>query len=228
MEIFKSFATSYDNAREPITKMVIEQIALDMSAKLRLTQTKRQELDKILEEIRKKVLNTDRPPETIISGFVIDKMWQSLLPNFEFNGSVWASQRLCYGAVYYAYEDFLVRTYRLAIGKPDYRMKFAKEFARDLAKAFSVELSDFCFSGEVDVARRARNALAHSGGRITEELREIGHAFPVVNGEIQITTAHTRALFDLLKERVAKLVPEALKRLPGQHTKALGCSAGSS
>src|SRR6266568_6520211 len=70
MEIFKSFATSYDNAREPTTRMLIELIAHTLSSRLHLTNTKRKELDKVLEEIRKKVLDAGPAPETAISGFV--------------------------------------------------------------------------------------------------------------------------------------------------------------
>jgi len=211
MQLFKSFARGFVQTREPITKMCIEAVAQRLPAEMeRLSNMQRKDMRKVLQRIYEDVCNR---PDTAIGEFVIGNMWQAILPDFEFTASLWASQRLCYGAIYYAYEDFLVRTYRAVVGQPDYRMFSAKQFGDDFARAFTNELRGFCFAGDVNVARLVRNALAHNGGRETEELRREKHPYRVEDGEIHVLPSNTKGLFDMLKERATRLVTEAATRL---------------
>lgn len=106
-----------------------------------------------------------------------------------------------------------MRTYRAVIDQPDYRMFSAKQFGDDFAKAFTCELRDFCFTGEVNVARLVRNAATHNSGRETEELRREKHPYRVEDGEIHIPPSNTKDLFDMLKERATRLVTESATRL---------------
>jgi hypothetical protein len=108
----------------------------------------------------------------------------------------------------------LVRLYRIIAVQPDYRMNNAKQFRAEFGKIFTSELRDYCFDGEINVARLVRNALAHNGGRETEELRKEKHQYHIEGGEIQIIPSNTTALFNLLKERATKVVTEAVARLP--------------
>ena len=43
-----------------------------------------------------------------------DQFWKELLTHVKFQLSLYGLQRLCYSALYYAYEDFFMRCYRVA------------------------------------------------------------------------------------------------------------------
>lgn len=133
-------------------------------------------------------------------------MWEKHLENFEMQAVLWGSQRLCYAAVYYSYEDFLTRCVAAARIDPDYRMPRRNDFAKDLADAFSSNLRDRCWSNSaINVARLARHALVHNGGRVTDELGKITHGILVIDGELQIMATDTSDLYQLLKERAKEL-----------------------
>ncbi|MFO0969520.1 MAG: hypothetical protein U0793_28515 [Gemmataceae bacterium] len=217
IHFFEAFAKGFCGTREPITRtcmaVVAERLPREMPG---LRNMQRQEMGKVLDRISEQVLAV---PEKAIGEFVAGKLWGSLLSapqHYEFTSSIWASQRLCYGALYYGYEDFMVRIYRVVTVQPKYRMRRANEFADDLAQTFTRELSDYCTGGEVNIARLVRNALAHHGGRITEELKAEKHGVWVENGELQIVAADTHALFALLSQRAIRMTTEALARLSQQ------------
>lgn len=154
--------------------------------------------------------------------------WDWLIQNSEFKFSVLGSQRLSYGALYYAYEDFLVSVYKLKAKKAAYRMRRAKEFGDDFAKAFNGALRDYCWTNQkIIIARLVRNALVHANGRFTDELAPyrktffievatddpaplVVDKFLLVGKDIQILAPNARFLFDTLKSRVDKLVEEML------------------
>ena len=211
-QLFQSFARKFLEARESIGSLYLgalnERLTTEMSG---LRHMQRRQLGEALQRIYEEVRNK---PDKVVGEFVLEKLWDRIVPEFEFSASLWASQRLCFGAIYYAYEDFLVRTYRVIAVDPDYRIRNAKQFGDDFAKAFTNGLRDYCFAGDVNVARMVRNSIAHNGGRETEELRKEKHPYRVESGEIQIVPSNTTSLFELLKERATKVVAEVVSRLP--------------
>jgi len=84
-------------------------------------------------------------------------------------------------------------------------------------------LRDYCWiDSEVDLAKLVRNALAHNGGRFGVDLEKYkdrfldateatdvalhDDRFLLVAGKIQITPGNTRHLFDVLKDRVTRII----------------------
>lgn len=135
------------------------------------------------------------------------RMWDQHLENFEMQIILWGSQRLCYAAVYYAYEDFLTQAVALQKGDPQYRMPRRTEFGKDLANEFGRDVRDRCWSElPVQVARVTRHALVHNGGRVTEELDKLSHGLTILDGEIQIMATDTSGLYSQLKGRATFLV----------------------
>jgi hypothetical protein len=211
MQLFKSFAKGLNQSREPIAKVCIEAVAKRLPVEMQnLRNMQRQDMRRVLQRIQEDVCSR---PDTAVGEFVIENLWPRLIGEFEFHSSIWATQSLCFGSLYYAYEDCLVRTYRVVVGDPAYRFFKVKQFAGDFAKAFDDRLRDFCFSGDVNVARLVRNAFAHNGGREREELRKEKHSYHVADGEIHISPTNTKDLFELLKVRATRLITEAIARL---------------
>jgi hypothetical protein len=62
----------------------------------------------------------------------------------------------------------------------------------------------------VRAARLVRNALAHGGGRESEQLRAFPHGLAVENGTIQVLAQDVRRLFNVLKLKALRLTEKAV------------------
>ena len=147
--------------------------------------------------------------------------WAALLGETEFQLSVWGAQRLCYGAIYHAYENFTRQCVAAATGSSaDWRP--GGELVQLAQGAFGETVVSQCFSSVgITVARHVRNALAHHGGRVTKELAGIRHNIQLIDGMLQISASDTRNLFDQLKEPAYSLGQATLEVIvrtgtPGQ------------
>ena len=207
------------NTTEPFGKKYVthvhERLAKRMGSSLHKAQRHRmqKELDTIYEEVEAAAMSVG-PLK-----FVPDAMWQKMLQNSEFRFALIGSQRLCYGAVYYAYEDFLTRCVGLAKGKTEYRLYRRADFQREITAEFGSAVCDQCWDDPaVNLARITRHALVHNGCRVTDEFKEAVKAtkypFVIEGDEIQIMAPDTSRLFRLLKDRAALVISAALKH-PG-------------
>lgn len=171
-------------------------------------------IDRLRKILRHIALDVGVKREQIVGEFDAETAWKEFLTQSEFRLSIWGSQRLVYAAVYYSYEDFLVRCFKLASNQKEYRIR-GKDFSKDFAAAFGIPLRDDCWSfADVHVARVTRHALVHNGGRVTSDLLPLKHDLSIINGEIQIMAPDTRALFEVLKVRAFRLSEEMLRRHP--------------
>ncbi len=146
------------------------------------------------------------------SAFDLKTLWSDFLApdSMEFHLSLWGSQRLCYGSVYHAYENFIRQCVGIARKEPEYRALFAK-LVTDGKAAFGNEVIAKCLEDQVvTVARLTRNALAHNGGQVDDQLSRIPHDLVVENDEIEIMPLHTKRLFDELKRRAFRLTEIAV------------------
>jgi hypothetical protein len=177
-----------------LTDRLVQRMGLNNMTTKKLVR----ELRQISEEVR---AEDERPPVV-----EIEMAWRTMLKQSEFQLSIWGSQRLCYAAVYYAYEDFLARCYRLSAVQPDYRV--GKGFTQDFRDQFSATLRDCCWSDpKINIARLTRHALVHNGGRLTSDLKKLNnHGLKLHGEDIQIFSAFTKSLYELLKDRVTKFL----------------------
>jgi hypothetical protein len=154
--------------------------------------------------------------------FDVPGYWRFLAHNTEFSFCILGTQRVNYGSLFFAYEDFLANTIRTR--EPTYTSK--KEPIKDaFPRYFGNSLADFCWNhDEVDLARLVRHTLVHNGGRFGADLQKYearfldvtgtsapllrGEMFLIVDGKIQIMPCNTRHLFGILKERLTKVVEE--------------------
>lgn len=210
----KEFAVGMTNSYDPMlvqyVSVVAEKLLARMSTKPCPMQQKDLEasLQALLEETKvvrdKAVANA---PALDVDGY-----WQQALATPAFGLSLWGSQRLCYGGLYYAYEDFLLRVFKLVKADPNYRIQ--DKFSKDFADALSIALRDYCWSDpKVLAARFVRHALVHAGGRETKDVKSVNHGIQVADGELQIMAPNTVALFGLLKDRALKLAEDARSRV---------------
>jgi hypothetical protein len=150
-----------------------------------------------------------RARNSITIEFPLEATWNDYLTNTAYKVSLWGSQRVCYVAIYNAYENFLARCVATAGNLRRCRTS-DRRFRRHFVEAFNEQLLERCWlDAGVEMARLARHALSHAGGRLTCALRGKEHRFVVRDEVIQIAPDDTRALFGLLTERAAELAAAA-------------------
>ncbi len=187
-----------------------------------LNFNQRMALRRVLTDIEREALHTLKTAQSQVR-FDVERYWDFITHTSEFPFCILGSQRINYGALFFAYEDFLantIRTKEAAYSSRDNPIKVA------FAKHFGDPLTDYCWNhDEVDLARLVRHALAHNGGRFAPPLDKYkarfvdatgttppllqGELFYVVDGKIQITPCNTKYLFGVLKDRVTRIVEES-------------------
>ena len=144
--------------------------------------------------------------------FDAETYWNGLLMVSEFALSLWGSQRICYVALYHAFENFVRQCVAVVADEgDDWRPggELLDEAKRLFGKPFvEQQVAD----RPVAVARLVRNALVHHGGRETKELRKLQHGIRVDDELLQIMATDTVALFNVLKDRAYNLAERAVNR----------------
>ncbi len=142
----------------------------------------------------------------------IEPMWQMMLEDPAFRLSLWSSQRVAYQGFWNVYEEFLVRCARRASGDEELRCMDGK-FKGVLRTAFGAhhDILDPCWTcKDIYASREVRNALTHSGGRITEPLAKLNHGIEIIDGVLQILPDDTHRLLLRLRIAIDALVSVAM------------------
>jgi hypothetical protein len=202
-----------------VVKGIVGKIETKMQYSLNLDQ--RMALKRVVTRIEEEAHDAFKTAHSKMD-FPLGGYWDFLTHNSEFQFSILGTQRINYGSLFFAYEDFLANVIRTK--EPTYTSK--KEPIKDaFARHFGAPLRDFCWTDpEVDLAKLVRHALAHNGGRFGPDLERYkarfvdatgetaprlqADLFILVGGKIQITPGNTRHLFGVLKERVSKIVEQ--------------------
>jgi hypothetical protein len=171
----------------------------------------RKKIQHAIETVYDKVnLIRDQTAEEVINRR--EYLWDGLMKLSPFHISLWSLERLCYAGLYYSYEWFLTECVRTKNNDPDYRWNRKEDFTKIFRTSFGEILTEKCWlDNKVDLARVARHALVHNGGKITDELRKRNHTFVIEGEEIQINAMHTTELYNELKSRVTELAESAVK-----------------
>ena len=209
----ESFHTGYLQPNEPFWQKLTRAFRAYLLDKTKhsFSLTKRKELagiiNKVSDEVQEEIGKA--PP-------VFDRqdMWERFLEVEEFSLSLWSSQKLCYGAVYYAYENFLRQCVSIGQKKPSYRAHSTAQLRDDLNTLFGSAIGNTCLDDDkIILARRVRNALVHNGGRATSEIKASPGGLTIMNEMIHVMPPDVRELYNLLKEHITRLAEEA-RRLP--------------
>jgi len=208
-----------ENYSGEVIKGIVGKLDSRMQYSLNLAQRRalKRVVAKIEEEAYRDLMTAQSRVEFPLAGY-----WNFLVHAPEFQFSILGTQRINYGALFFAYEDFLASV--ITTKEPTYSSK-KKPIKEAFPAHFGGALADFCWNhDEVTLARLVRNALAHNGGRFGGDLDRYKDRFEdatgttnpklqddffiLVDGKIQITPGNTRHLFGVLKERVTKIVEE--------------------
>lgn len=171
----------------------------------------RAEMLKMSEEVQ-------RNTEGISLPFPRQKLWDSFAKveenedintyKNEFRLVLWAACRLCYSALIFAYEDFVVQCMRI---KAKQTIRVGRKFSNKCVEILGSDLTKQCWDDpQLAIARLVRNSLAHAGGRETLELRQRPHDFDIIDGELQILPVDILELHQLIKKRANTLVEWAV------------------
>jgi hypothetical protein len=211
----KSEWSGFLQSQQPFSQRIAEALAERLTSEMTesLSHGKRRKLAEAVKRIGHDVhQQVGQPPE---AKYDMETFWNALLKGEEFQLALWGSQRIGYGSIYHAYENFVRQCISIGLGKPHYRGQRIRGLIRDATQLFDMRIADYCLaSRQVRVARLVRNALAHGGGQETEPLRAFRHGLVIENGIIQILASDTRGLFEMLKRRVYRLAEKAVE-LPG-------------
>ena len=138
------------------------------------------------------------PPE-----YPIQEVWESLVVESVFKLMLYQSEMNAFSAVYFAYE----RYYKNCIERKwprDYRD--LKEYGKSL-RGHDDEAWKKCWEHrDVNIARLARSAIVHNGGKETDKLKALTgantHPFEVSSsGQLIIGAKHTTALYNICMDR---------------------------
>jgi hypothetical protein len=212
------FRTSYSGE-------VIKGIAAKLESRMQysLKPDQRATLKRVVAKIEQEAHEAFRTAQAK-AGFPLQGYWTFLTHTAEFQFSILGTQRINYGSLFFAYEDFLANVIRTK--EPTYSSKDKKNAIHvAFPLHFGDSLANFCWKhDEVTLARLVRNALAHNGWRFGADLDNYkarfvdatgvtnpklqDDLFILVDGKIQITPGNTKYLFGVLKERVTRIVEE--------------------
>ena len=209
------FSAGFAMGREPFAAQMVSACAKRLPAEMPgLSNMRRKELSVAVKKIGTDLmaLLAQQADESAVNA---NEMWTTLLngaAQSEFRLSIWGSQRISYGAIYHAYEDFVRECIGLGLGRAKYKPRGGtKELVADAGQHFGPQIADACLnSPDVKIARLVRNSLAHNGGKETDELKKVQHGILVEDNVLQIMAPDTRRLFYVLKERAYKLVEKAI------------------
>lgn len=213
------FANGVLKGHDPLGKRLVDALARrlpsEMGDSMRHMQQKK--LAEVVQRIGSEVIGALETAKDLVVP-TAESYWQAFISSpesHEFRLIIWGSQRICYGAVYHAYEDFVRECIKTQIGRSPYRPDGIMTMLADAGRIFGKKLAEDCLdSREVRISRLVRNALAHNGGKETDQLKKESHGIQVENGVLQIMAPDNRALFDELKTRAFQLAEKAVT-LPG-------------
>lgn len=145
------------------------------------------------------------------------EIWDDLLDQEYVGSLIWDTERNCFSSLYFSYECFLKECVRIIRGETRFRIQ--GDFPKILRAHFGDEVEKSCWSCDpIKNARNVRNAFAHNGGRLTDNLPKESDQFIVVEGQLQIMAEHTVRLFSLLREQVTRVISTAIA-MPAVWTK---------
>lgn len=211
VEHFRSFAEGYVNESSPSTgilrfsEVVLTKLSRELPDLSAHPQLKR-DLHKRIVCLSAEILDAH---SQVKLEFPSEQIWEQYLGDHVYQITIWSLLRICYVAVYNAYDNFIHRCTSTAHTSEDVRTS-NNDFKRKLCDAFGPAVTQQCWTNAaIRRARRTRHALAHAGGRETDDLRRESHNFAVHDGVIHIMPEDIKELYSTLKDAVLVLAETA-------------------
>jgi hypothetical protein len=145
--------------------------------------------------------------------FPREEIWKRYLqePVYQITlwSSLWSSLRICYAAIFNAYDNFLARCTQVAAADTDIKTT-DRDFNKRFSAAFGEPMLRQCWhTKDMHIIRRARHSLSHAGGRDTEPLQKLNHSIRVEAGKLQITPDDLGHEYETLKTNVLSFAEHA-------------------
>jgi len=212
MENFKNFASSFINSHTPIPIQIlnklVNRIAIDTEKKyFSLNAKQRNDLCSVIREIETDTVQSIKNDPFVLD---IEQLWNDLINIPGFSMSLWMSEVNSYGAIYFAYEDFLLKSLK---GSLKIEHLKAGKIPALLKKMLGKNIMENCWNEEpIEIARLIRHAILHRGRKLTTELEKFKSKLILEdNDEVVILACDTTNLYNLLKERVTIFSEEFIK-----------------
>lgn len=219
IETLKRFAEGYARTCETPSESSLARIAKRIPSAMgnSLSNMKRKKLEQVITELGQQLGQARQQ-------YIDDTDPQALFDNYltspgghELKLSLWGTQRVVYGAIYHAYENFVTRCIGFTLRDPNYRPDKAKDLLEAAKAALDTSTFGFCVAdSSINIARLIRNAIAHNGGRETEELKRVSHGVTIRDGELQLMPSDSALLFLTLKDRASALAEATMAIASGQ------------
>jgi len=218
-ESLRNYGRGCVGARTPFAVELVDAMKLRLTDAIGkdLSRHKKNIVDAAVDSVASDVLARSAVAKGVAaSGVRSSDIWAYFIGHYEFQMSVWGSQRLCYAGVYFGYESFVRACASLATNRPSSdNWTKGGTLVKNLKTVFGEQIVKQCITDQpVQIARLVRNALVHNAGKVTEELGHISHGLAVQDGVLQIMAPDTSGLFRQLKGRALALAQKAIE-LPG-------------
>lgn len=146
---------------------------------------------------------------------ILDKskqdLWDEYLKNNAFKASLWKVAEGSFCAIYYAYENLLVRLLAEITGRPIRVTE--RGFNKQLITVYGPSADRVWSSNFVAVSREIRNCITHNGGKATERLLTMKPRPVVERGDVLISANDVRTLYNGLKPCVLEAIVQSLRTI---------------
>lgn len=139
-------------------------------------------------------------------------LWDEFLEVNAFNASLWKIAEGAFCAIYYAYENLLVRM--LAELRGSLIRVTDRDFTKELIKVYGESMANKIWTGnQISVAREVRNCITHNGGKASARLLSMRPRPRVESGDVLISASDVRVLYTRLKPIANEAINESVHRI---------------
>ncbi|MHC4405717.1 MAG: hypothetical protein ACYTG0_39225 [Planctomycetota bacterium] len=212
LEHFRSFAEGFVRDPEPNTGILrlADNVLARFSRDLPELRAEPELQRKLHEQFVTVAAELKEAQDKVQLEFPVEQLWQDYLGHHVFRITIWSSLRICYVAIYNAYDNFLGQCTSVAHNGAEVRTTDRNSFNPKFRAAFGDTAFHKCWANnDINVARLARHALSHAGGRETAKLSRQSHNFRVEDGVIHITPIDVKLLYSTLKDAAFALAETA-------------------
>jgi hypothetical protein len=138
-------------------------------------------------------------------------LWNEYLEVNAFKASLWKVAEGSFCAIYYAYENLLVRLLTEITGRP---IRITdRGFNKELITVYGPSADRVWTSNFVAVSREIRNCITHNCGKATERLLTMKPRLVVEKGDVLISASDVRTLYNGLKPLVLEAISQSLRKV---------------
>lgn len=142
--------------------------------------------------------------------FPLEETWNEYLKTPSHQITLWSTQRICYVALFSAFENFIIQSLKIGLSVSSYQIN--RDTNKDIKTVFGDQILSKCWANDkIDLIRQTRHCLVHGAGKISAKLKQRKHNFEIIDDEIQITPTDTKNSYNTLKEAVTIFTKNAKK-----------------